>query len=85
TTIACPSSDVSTSLPAPTVTLNWTTQNASSVDVLVDGGLYSPNLGPSGSTTINIPCDGSTHTYGVTAHGTHGGTATKTLSVTTHT
>ncbi len=85
TSIACPASDVSTTVPTPTVTLSWATQNATGVDLSVDGpGVYS-SYGPSGSTTLNVPCDGNTHTYKLTAKGSNGQTATKTISVATHT
>jgi hypothetical protein len=85
TSIACPASDVSTTLPPPTVTLSWATQNATGVDLSVDGpGVYGSN-GPSGSTTLNVACNGATHTYLLTAKGSNGQTATKTISVATHT
>ena len=85
TSIACPASDVSTTVPTPTVTLSWATQNATGVDLSVDGpGIYG-SYGPSGSTTLNVPCNGATHTYLLTAKGSNGQTATKTISVATHT
>ena len=83
--IVCPAADVSTTLPPATVTLTWTTQNASGVDLSVDGpGLYG-SYGPAGSQTLNVTCNGNTHTYKLTAKGTQGQNATKTLSVATHT
>jgi hypothetical protein len=85
TSIACPASGVSTTVPPPTVTLSWTTQNATGVDLSVDGpGIYG-SYGPSGSTTLNVGCTGATHTYQLTAKGSNGQTATKTISVATHT
>jgi hypothetical protein len=72
-------------VPTPTVTLSWATQNATGVDLSVDGpGIYG-SYGPSGSTTLNVPCNGATHTYMLTAKGSNGQTATKTISVATHT
>lgn len=85
TSIACPASDVSTTVPTPTVTLTWATQNATGVDLSVDGpGVYG-SYGPSGSTTLNVPCNGAPHTYLLTAKGSNGQTVTKTISVATHT
>ena len=85
TDIACPAPDVSTTLPTPMVTLTWTTQNATGVDISVDGpGVYG-SYGPNGNTQISVPCNGATHTYQLTAHGTGGQTASQTRSVATHT
>ncbi len=85
TSIACPVANVSTTVPPATVTLSWTTQNATGVDLSVDGpGVYG-SYGPSGSTTLDVPCNGATHTYLLTANGSNGQTATKTISVATHT
>jgi hypothetical protein len=84
TSITCPASDLSTTLPAPSVTLTWATQNASGVDLSVDGpGLYG-SYGPSGIQTLAVACNGNTHTYRITAKGTQGQTVNKTVSVTTH-
>ena len=75
---------MSTTLALPTVTLTWATQNASGVDLSVDGpGLYG-SYGPSGSQTLTVTCNGSTHTYQLTAKGAQGQTVTKTVSVATH-
>lgn len=83
--IACAAAGVSTTTVPPTVTLTWTSQRASSVDISVDGpGVYSSH-GPSGSTSINVPCDGKTHTYTATARGASGQTAQATVTVTTMT
>jgi hypothetical protein len=75
---------VSTTTVPPTTTLTWTSQRASGVDLSVDGpGLYK-SYGPSGSDTLNVPCDGKNHTYTVTAKGAGGQTASATVTVTTH-
>jgi hypothetical protein len=84
TSILCPATDVSTTVPLSTVTLAWATQNASGVDLSVDGpGLYG-SYGAAGSQTVNVACNGKTHTFRITAKGTQGQTATKTVSVATH-
>jgi hypothetical protein len=83
--VACPATDVSTTVGPPTVTLSWTTQNATGVDLAVDGpGLYA-SYGPNGNTLITVPCDGGTHTYMLTAKGAGGATAQRTVSVETRT
>jgi len=85
TTIACPSPTVSTSIGPPTITLSWTTTNATGVDLSVDGpGVYA-SYGPNASTSIIVPCDGNTHTYQLTAKGSSGATASQTISVSTRT
>ncbi len=85
TSIACPAGDVSTSVGPPSITLSWTTEHATGVDLGVDGpGVYA-SYGPSGTTQLTVPCDGNTHTYKLTAKGTGGQTASQTISVATHT
>lgn len=79
-----------TASPAPidcsggsaSVTLTWSTRNATGADISVDGpGVYA-SYGPSGSTAINFPCDGNSHTYTLTAKGAGGATARQTITVT---
>lgn len=48
------------------LTVSWTTQNATAAEIGVDGETVS-ETGPSGSTEIQIPCDGETHDVSVTA------------------
>jgi len=48
------------------LTVSWTTQNATAAEIGVDGEAVS-ETGPSGSTEIQIPCDGETHDVSVTA------------------
>jgi hypothetical protein len=85
TTIACPSPDVSTTLGPPSITLSWTTERATGVDLSVDGGGVYASYGPSGSTTITVPCDGGTHTYTLTAKAAGGQSGSQTISVQTRT
>jgi hypothetical protein len=73
-----------TTLPPPTVALTWATQNASGVDLSVDGPGFYGSYGAAGSQILNVVCDGHTHTFRLTAKGTQGQTATKTISVATH-
>ena len=47
------------------VTVSWTTQNATAAEIGLDGQTVSES-GPSGSTTLQIPCDGETHEVSVT-------------------
>jgi hypothetical protein len=55
------------------------------VTISVDGpGVYG-SYGPNASTTITVPCNGQTHTYLLTAKAANGQTATKSISVATHT
>ena len=76
---------MSTTTTTPSVTLSWTTQNATGVDLAVDGpGVYN-SYGPNGQTQVNVPCDGNTHTYTLTAKSDTGTSAPKTISVATHT
>lgn len=79
-----PAPDVSTSVPATVqqVTLNWSTTNATSVDISVDGpGVYQSNVGAAGSITIPYGCPGP-HVYLLTAHGANGTAQTQQVSVT---
>ena len=47
------------------VTVSWETENATAVEIAVDS--FSPaGRGPSGSTTVVVPCDGSSHTISIT-------------------
>jgi hypothetical protein len=64
------------------ITLKWATQNATGVDLNVDGGLYG-SYGPQGSQVVTVPCDGNAHTYKLIAKGTGGQTASQTITVTT--
>jgi hypothetical protein len=85
TTIACPAPSVSTSIGPATITLSWTTGNATGVDLGVDGpGVYA-SYGPNASTSITVPCDGNTHTYQLTAKGSSGASTSQTISVSTRT
>ncbi len=77
-------SGASTSVPSnpQRVTLVWSTQNATSVDVSVDGqGVYQSNIGASGTVAIQYGCAGP-HSYILTAHGATGNPATQTVTVT---
>jgi cytoskeletal protein RodZ len=77
-----PAPGVSTSVTATVqqVTLTWSTQNATSVDISVDGpGVYQSNVGGS-SITIPYGCPGP-HEYLLTAHGPNGTATTRSVSV----
>jgi cytoskeletal protein RodZ len=78
-----PASDVSTSVPATVqqVTLSWTTEFSTSVDISVDGpGVFQSNVGPSGSIMIPYGCAGP-HVYLLTAHGANGSANTKSVTI----
>ena len=62
-----------------TVTVSWTTKNATSVSIAIDSptGTYQSGLPANGSMELPAPCTGDTQTYYVIAHGTGGATATK--------
>jgi len=62
------------------VTVSWTTANATSSTLSVDGpGVYG-TYGPNASVTLNVGCSAATHTYLVTAKGP-GGQAQKQTSL----
>lgn len=48
------------------ITVAWTTQNATAAEIGVDGETVS-ETGPSGSEVVPVPCDGETHDVSVTA------------------
>ncbi len=79
-----PAPDVSTSIPATVqqVTLQWTTEFTTRVDISVDGpGVYQSNVGAASSITIPYGCPGP-HEYLLTAHGANGTATTKALTIT---
>jgi hypothetical protein len=51
------------------VSVSWTTENATAVELAVDGSPpgASPGYGPSGSAELPVPCDDQAHTLSVTA------------------
>jgi hypothetical protein len=65
---------------ATTITLSWSTKNATSVTISIDGpGIFS-TYSPNGSASVPFACDGHSHTYLLTAKGPKG-TATSTRVV----
>ena len=66
------------------VPAKWTTQNAQAVNFAVDGQPVSAGAGfpTSGSGTVQVPCDGSTHKVTLTASGA-GDPASRSRSVNT--
>jgi hypothetical protein len=54
------------------------------VDLSIDGGGVYNTYPANASTQVNVPCDGNTHTYKITAKG-NGNPATQTISIQTHT
>jgi hypothetical protein len=67
---------------ATRVEVSWATTNAAGVELAVDGG-PGPFLfaGPQGTATLPFACDGSSHTYTLTARGSGGPPAMRTLTV----
>jgi hypothetical protein len=59
---------------------SWSTKNASAVSISLDGELAVDALPVAGSGTIGFPCDGSPHSYTLTATG-DGAPATRTIRV----
>ena len=47
------------------VTVSWETENATAVEIAVDGGTAA-GFGPFGSTDVVVPCDDASHTISVT-------------------
>jgi hypothetical protein len=65
---------------ATTITLSWTTRNATSTTISIDGpGVYN-TYPANGSASVPFACDGKSHTYLLTAKGPKG-TATSTRVV----
>jgi hypothetical protein len=65
---------------ATTITLSWTTKNATSATISIDGpGIYN-TYPANGSASVPFACDGHSHTYLLTAKGSKG-TATSTRVV----
>lgn len=62
-----------------TITVSWTTKNATSVSLAIDSptGIYQSDLPANGSLVVSAPCQGDSNTYYVIAHGADGTTATK--------
>jgi hypothetical protein len=48
------------------ITVSWTTENATAAEIGVDGEKVS-ETGPSGSKEVQVPCDGQPHDVSVTA------------------
>ncbi len=62
------------------VNTSWTTKGASSVTLSIDGpGIYN-TFGATGATSVPFSCPGA-HTYTLTAHGSNGLTASKSITV----
>lgn len=63
------------------ITVSWTTQNATAAEIGVDGETVT-ETGPSGSAEIQVPCDGQAHDVSVTAlsDAGAGGSASKEIS-----
>jgi hypothetical protein len=82
-TLACPDPSV-TFQTTPSVTLSWTTQNATTVQLLVNGGLYG-NYGAQGQETLTPGCPSAggsqTYTYTLKAIGSNGQSASKDVKV----
>ncbi len=55
-----------------TITLSWTTRNATSATISIDGsGIYA-SYPANGSASVPFACDGKSHTYLLTAKGPKG-------------
>src|SRR5262245_16978203 len=62
------------------VAVTWTTTNATAVEIAVDA--FSPKgFGPSGTTTVVVPCDDESHTITITPQSDAGTGAPETKSV----
>jgi len=62
------------------VTVSWETENATAVEIAVDN--FSPaGFGPSGSTSVVVPCDGASHTISITPQSDSGQGETETKDV----
>lgn len=64
-----------------TVTVSWSTKNATGVVLSIDGPGSDKNYGPAGTEAVPFNCDGNTHTYTLTTlNGTPPATTTRTVS-----
>ena len=58
----------------PFIQLSWTTQNATSVTVSIDGPGAYDTYGPNGNADVPFACTEASHTYTLTADGPQGST-----------
>jgi hypothetical protein len=63
-----------------TVDVSWDTSAATAVEISVDEGGTS-GFGPSGSTSVDVPCDGETHDITITPLSDDGSGESETESV----
>ena len=68
---------------APTsVELHWATPVTATVDLRINGGdVFATYPGGRGDHLVPLECDGRSQIYELTAHGTDGTSATKTLTL----
>jgi hypothetical protein len=63
-----------------TVTVTWTTDAATAVEIAVDGEAPS-GYGPSGSADVDVPCDGASHMVTITPRSDSGDGAPESTDV----
>lgn len=57
--------DCSSGAGTGTVTVSWTTEATTAVELSVDGAIAS-TAGPEGTADLDVPCDGATHEVSIT-------------------
>lgn len=69
--------------PMGTVTVSWETTDATEVAILVDGDQVASGSDPSGTDTVDVPCDGEDHDVELEASDGDGKSTSQTESVST--
>jgi hypothetical protein len=62
------------------VTVTWTTDASTAVEIAVDDGAPA-GFAPDGSTDVDVPCDGGSHTVTVTPQSDAGPGSARTADV----
>jgi hypothetical protein len=68
--------------PSTNIQVTWSTQNAQTVTLAVDGGTVGV-FGPTGSRLLPFSCPPASHTYKLTANGANGQKDSRNIVVTT--
>ncbi len=65
-----------------TIGVSWSTSNASTVQLSIDGAVFKTYSGSNGSDVVPFACNGRSHTYTLLAQDSSGAHATQTQTVT---
>ena len=61
--------------------LSWSTENATRTTISIDGAAQPGSFGESATQDLPFPCDGSSHTYLLTAFGANDRTVTESKAI----